>query len=317
MNNVLVTGANGFIGRAVCTHLAGDGHSVRALVRSRPDGLTGVEYVIGDFDDASILESALRGIDSVVHLAARAHQFKDGAQDALSAFRAVNRDAAVRFAAACLASGVRRFVFISSIGVNGSQTFDTPFSESSPVGPHAPYAVSKLEAEEQLLTLVSGTGMELVIIRPPLVYAGNAPGNFKRLLKLVSMGLPLPFKSVCNKRSMISLDNLADFIRVCVVHPKAANELFLISDGIDVSLPDILKKLGEGMSKKQKLLPVPVRFMMLGASLLGKKAMFEQLCGSLVIDASKSRRLLGWKAPEDTETALIKSGDSYRKSLDL
>ncbi|MEG2567549.1 MAG: NAD-dependent epimerase/dehydratase family protein [Acinetobacter sp.] len=143
MNRVLVTGANGFIGRAVCAHLADGGHPVRALVRSAPGRLAGVEYVTGDFDDASILESALKNIDCVIHLAARAHQLKSVGQDTLGAFRTVNRDAAVRFAAACLASGVKRFIFISSIGVNGSQTFGTPFSESSPVRPHAPYAVSK------------------------------------------------------------------------------------------------------------------------------------------------------------------------------
>ncbi|MDI3184334.1 NAD-dependent epimerase/dehydratase family protein [Pseudomonas paracarnis] len=317
MKKVLVTGANGFIGQAVCARLVHGGHSVRALVRSKPSGLAGVEYVAGDFGDPSLLEMALKNIDCVIHLAARVHQLNDVAKDPLAAFRAVNRDATINLARACLASGVKRFVFISSIGVNGAQTFDTPFNESSPAAPHAPYAVSKLEAEEQLTVLVGGTDMELVIIRPPLVYAGNAPGNFRRLLKLVSMGIPLPFGCVRNKRSMVSLNNLADFIGVCVVHPKAAHELFLISDGKDLSLPDILLRLGDGVLKKQKLLPVPVGFMMLAAGFLGKKAMLQQLCGSLVIDSSKSRRVLDWKAPEDTETALIKSGESYRKSLGL
>jgi nucleoside-diphosphate-sugar epimerase len=311
MTFTLVTGANGFIGRHLCSTLLTHNHEVRALVRSSQRPMPGVTYITGELTDQTVLSSALLNVDCVVHLAGRAHQLNDTSTSPLEDFRLVNRDATVAFAKQCIAAGVRRFIFISSIGVNGNETVGTPFTEASVPAPHAPYAVSKWEAEVELQKLFSDSPAELVIIRPPLVYAANAPGNFKRLLKLVSLGAPLPFGTVHNARSMISLENLTDIIRLCTVHPKAAGEVFLVSDGKDLSLPEILRCLAQGMVKPSRLVPVPVWLMMACAGVVGKKAMVNQLCGSLVVDSTKTRALLGWVPLESPEDALIAAGRDY------
>jgi nucleoside-diphosphate-sugar epimerase len=311
MTFTLVTGANGFIGRQLCSTLQTHNQQVRALVRSNHHPVPGVTYVTGELTDQAAVSSALLDVDCVIHLAGRAHQLNDTSASPLEDFRLVNRDATVALAKQCIAAGVRRFVFISSIGVNGSETIGSPFTEASVPAPHAPYAVSKWEAEVELQKLFSDSLTELVIIRPPLVYAAHAPGNFKRLLKLVSLGVPLPFGSVRNARSMISLHNLVDIIRLCTVHPQAAGEVFLVSDGKDLSLPEILDCLARGMSKRSRLLPVSVGLMMGFAGLAGKKSMVNQLCGSLVVDSTKARTLLGWVPSESSEDALIATGREY------
>lgn len=307
----LITGANGFIGRQLCSALQAHNQQVRALVRSSHRPIPGVAYLTGELTDQASLSPALVGVDCVIHLAGRAHQLNDASTSPLEDFRLVNRDATVAFAKQCIAAGVRRFVFISSIGVNGSETIGSPFTEASVPAPHAPYAVSKWEAEVELQKLFSSAPTELVIIRPPLVYAAHAPGNFRRLLKLVSLGAPLPFGSVRNARSMISLDNLIDIIRLCAIHPKAAGEVFLVSDGKDLSLPEILDCLAQGMSKPSRLVPVPVGLMVFCAGLAGKKSMMNQLCGSLVVDSTKTRTLLGWVPLENPNAALIAAGREY------
>lgn len=309
----LVTGANGFIGRHLCARLLEDGRDVRALVRSTTNPLPGAHYVIGELTDEAVLVEALTGVQCVVHLAGRAHQLNDTSASPLDDFRAINRDATVSFAKQCIAAGVRRFVFISSIGVNGAETLRAPITEMSDPAPHAPYAVSKWEAEVELQDLLRNSAMELVIIRPPLVYAAHAPGNFKRLLKLVSLGVPLPFGLVNNRRSMISLANLTDLIRLCMDHPKAAGELFVVSDGEDLSLPEILKHLGTGMSRRCSLLPVPVGLMTCAAAIVGKSSMVNQLCGSLVVNSAKSRTLLGWVPLQTPADALLEAGRAYVK----
>lgn len=310
--NILVTGATGFVGNALCSRLARDSNNVRALVRSDTYKWENVEVVVGALTDEATLASALSGIDCVVHLAGRAHQLSDDAADPLVAFRAVNRDATLLLAKCAKAAGVKRFVFISSIGVSGSSTTHAPFSESAPPAPHADYAISKLEAEEGLLPLMSDN-FEVVIIRPPLVYAAHAPGNFARLLKLVSLGVPVPFASLKNHRSMIALENLVDFIRLCTTHPAAANELFLISDAVAVSTPDIFRCLARGMNKRLIMFPFPLTAMKLGARLLRKEALYTQLCGSLVVDGGKAKALLGWEPVLTTEEALVNAGKCYKQ----
>ena len=308
---LLLTGATGFIGQAVTQRIVTDAkYSLTVAVRSTTAVFSDAVSVaqIADLTSETDWVTALSGVDVVVHLAARAHVLKETYNDPLVEFRRTNVEAALAFAKQALHAGVKRFVFISSIGVNGSRTLDFPFSELSLPDPHADYAISKFEAEQALLALLKDASMELVIIRPPLVYAGHAPGNFSRLLKLVASGIPLPFGSVRNQRSMVALENLADFIVLCADHPAAGNKLFLISDGVDFSISEIVKYLAEGMSKKVRLLTVPVSLMRLGAGIVGKQHVFEQLCGSLVIDSSKARNLLGWHPPLKADDALRKAG---------
>ncbi|WP_460137206.1 NAD-dependent epimerase/dehydratase family protein [Pseudomonas sp. S1_E04] len=310
--NILVTGATGFVGNALCSQLACGTNKVRALVRADHHKWESVEVVVGELDDEVALASALIEIDCVVHLAGRAHQLNDDATDPLAAFRAVNRDTTLLLAKCAKAAGVKRFVFISSIGVSGSSTTDVPFSENAIPAPHADYAISKLEAEEGLLPLRSDN-FEVVIIRPPLVYAAHAPGNFARLLKLVSLGIPMPFATLKNRRSMIALENLVDFIRLCTIHPAAANELFLISDNVEVSTSDIFRYLARGMDKRLIIFPFPLIIMKLGARLLRREALYIQLCGSLVVDCGKAKALLGWEPVISTEQALVNAGKLYKQ----
>lgn len=312
---ILVTGAKGFVGSAVLEQLqAYESISVTGVVRSLPveDHAQGIYHAIGDMGPDTNWSAALEGVDVVIHLAARAHILNDTDTDPLSAFRRTNVGAALALAKMAIEKGVKRFVFISSIGVNGNVTNGVPFSETSSPAPHADYATSKHEAEQALKQMTSGSGMELVIIRPPLVYAAHAPGNFRRLLKLVASGLPMPFAMVKNKRSLVALENLADFIITCARHPAAANEIFLISDGEDVSTAEMLRLLAQGMGKRQVLLPVPVPLLGGLAVAAGKKNLYTQLCGSLQVDSSKCRELLGWTPPVAASAGLIEAGRRYR-----
>ena len=315
--HVLVTGANGFVGSAVVrrlfksssTHVSG---AVRSVSHTEENL---IRYSsVGDIGRETVWTSALDKVDVVIHLAARAHVLSDSTTDPLREFRRVNLEGAVRLAEQAISSGVKRFVFISSIGVNGSITKGLAFTECSAPEPHAPYAQSKYEAEEALKEVISSSDMELVIIRPPLVFAANAPGNFLRLLKLVACGVPLPLGSVRNCRSMIALENLVDFIVTCTRHPAAANETFLISDNEDLSISEITRLLAKGMHKKNVLLPVPASLLRIGAKLIGKENLFTQLCCSLQIDSSKSRALLKWSAPVSAHTALVEAGESYQRA---
>ena len=313
MQKVLVTGASGFIGRAICGYLVSQSYYVRGLVRHSCDALPGVEYVEADLDRAKSLVSICGGIDCIVHLAGRAHILSEKTSHPLEYFRKTNCEATLKLAKQAIDSGVRRFIFISSIGVNGSQTFIEPFKESSVPYPHADYAVSKFEAEQGLQVLLSGTETEFVVIRPPLVYSGNAPGNFRRLLALVATGVPMPFASLSNLRSMIALENLVDFITLCMKHLAAANQLFLISDGIDISTPQIIRYLAEGMGRQPRLFSMPSKWLQWASVLIGKQAVYTQLCGSLAIDSSKAKWLLGWQAPVSPQEALLQAGLRYRE----
>lgn len=311
MSSILVTGANGFIGRAFCRHLVEQGHAVRALVRKVEAPVAGVEYVVADLESAQPLSLADLAVDCVVHLAGRAHVLDEPAEGALTRFRSANRNATLRLAERALEAGARRFVFVSSIGVNGAQSTQGPLREHSAAQPHADYALSKWEAEQSLHALLAERSMELVVVRPPMVYAANAPGNFARLLRLVSKGIPLPFANIDNRRSIVSLRNLEAFLLLCAVHPNAAGHTLFPSDGCDVSTSDIVTYLAEGMGKRLWLFPVPSGIARWLAVRLHREALFIQLYGSLQIDGGEAQRLLGWSGVQTAADGLRQAGREF------
>jgi nucleoside-diphosphate-sugar epimerase len=241
----------------------------------------------------------------VIHTAARAHIMKDEVPDPLAEYRKVNVDGTLNLARQAAEAGVRRFVFISSIKVNGEQTpVNQPFTAEDASAPEDAYGVSKMEAEQGLQALAAETGMEVVIIRPPLVYGPGVKGNFASMIKLVEKGLPLPLGAIHNKRSLVALDNLVGLIITCIDHPAAANQAFLAGDGEDRSTTELLQGVARAMGKPSRLVPVPAGLLMFGATVLGKKAMAQRLLGSLQVDISKARNLLGWQPPLSVEEGL-------------
>ncbi len=295
--SVLVTGATGFVGNALIKNLLLDDYHVVATIRSEQSILgLGIEAVsVGNISAKTDWSKALNDVDEVIHCAARAHILNDSVADPLAEFRQVNTAGTLNLARQATEAGVRRFVFISSIKVNGELTEGEPFSSDDKFIPTDPYGLSKYEAEQVLLTLAKETGMEVVIIRPVLVYGLGVKGNFASLLKWMKKGIPLPFGAIHNQRSFVALDNLVSFIIHCIDHPKAANEVFLISDGEDVSTTELLRKVAHAFGKKALLIPVPVSLMTLMAKLLGKGDVANRLFGSLQVDSSKAHGLLGWE----------------------
>ena len=298
---VFLTGATGFVGAALCGALRARGFTVRGAVRSLHSSVaaSSVEPVaVGNLDAATDWSSALAGVDCVIHCAARAHVMHETEADALAAYRSVNVDGSRRLAEQAVASGVRRLVYLSSIKVNGEQTaLGAPFLFSDAPAPEDPYGVSKWEAEQALWAVAANTGLEVVVVRPPLVYGPGAKGNLARLLKLVRSGVPLPLGAVHNQRSLIGLDNLACLLIRCVDHPAAAGQTLLASDGEDVSTSDLLRHMAAGLGRRARLLPVPVPMLRLAGRALGKQAEIDRLVGSLQIDSRHTRELLDWNPP--------------------
>jgi nucleoside-diphosphate-sugar epimerase len=313
--NVLVTGATGFVGQTLVRRLVlYEGHDVRCAIRKGRDGLEGAThvYVVGEVDASTDWQRALVDVDYVVHLTARVHVMRDHCYDPLMEFRRVNTDGTLNLARQAAAAGVRRFIFLSTIKVNGEAThYGCPFTPSDLPAPQDPYGISKHEAEVGLRAIAHETGMEVVIIRPTLVYGKGARGNFKSLIKLVARGLPLPLGSINNFRSFVGIDNLVDFIVTCLEHPAAANETFMVSDGEDISTPDLIRRMARAMNRPARLLPVPVWALQAGALFLGKGDAVQRLCGNLQVDISKSRTLLGWYPPISVNEGLRRavSGD--------
>ena len=304
---VLVTGASGFVGSELMRQLGAAGGfapvgGMRNPLSPPPRGHAVIACPeLGPLADWS---AALEGADAIVHCAARAHVLADGAADPLAEFMRANTEGTLRLAEQAASDGVQRFVFVSSIGVNGAETFGAPFTEADPAAPHSPYAVSKHLAEEGLRELAARTGMILTIVRPALVYGKGAPGNLRRLAKLVGRGLPLPFASVRNRRTLISAPNLASLLSVCLTHEKAAGETFLAGDAGDVSTADIVSNIARSIGRPARLLPFPPSLLAGGLRLAGQGAMAQQLFGSLQVDSSKARRLLDWTPPQSPDTAL-------------
>ena len=295
-SRLLVTGASGFVGRAVVQRAVGKGLALRVATRQVVSGWPGgVENAAGlELAPGTDWSDALAGITDVVHCAARVHVMHDTAADPLAEFRRVNTTATLDFARQAAAAGVRRLVFLSTIFVNGVETCATPYSAEDRAAPRSPYAVSKLEAEEGLRRIAEETGLELVIVRPPLVYGPGVRGNFARLMRALQRGIPLPLGAVTNRRSLVALDNLVDLILTCVRHPNATNQTFLVSDGEDLSTTELLRRTAKALGRPARLLPVPGAALRVAATALGKRELAQRLFGSLQVDIAKTRSLLGW-----------------------
>jgi nucleoside-diphosphate-sugar epimerase len=306
---ILVTGGTGFVGRAVVQRLVSVDKSQRVVVAVRRPGLPWFEGVVprqgGELSADSSWLDALEGVSAVVHCAARVHVMRDTVSDPLTEFRSVNVEGTLNLARQAAAAGVKRFLFVSSIKVNGELTQPGQFfsAEDKPA-PLDAYGISKMEAERGLLEVASKTGMEVVVIRPPLVYGHGAKGNFAAMLRFLRVGVPLPLGAINNRRSLVALDNLVDLIATCISHRAAAGNTFLVSDGEDVSTTDLLRRLGEAMGRPARLVPVPAVWLEYAARLLGKREVAKRICGSLQVDIGKTRRVLGWSPPLSLDEGL-------------
>ncbi|MCQ4306539.1 SDR family oxidoreductase [Pseudomonas stutzeri] len=304
---VLVTGATGFVGYAIlCKLLETSGVQVLAGVRDVSNNLPAgvVPIYIGDLRYSQRYES-LANVSVVVHCAAQTPMLGAHGSGALPDFETVNLEGTLNLARQAAEAGARRFIFLSSIKVNGERTKPGErYTAGDSPAPTDPYGVSKSKAERALSSLALSTGMEVVIIRPPLVYGPNVKGNFASMINLVKQGIPLPLGAIHNKRSLVSIDNLVDLIIRCIDHPAAANQVLLASDGVDLSTTELLRGLGAAMGKPARLIPVPACMLQFGATLLGKKAMAQRLLGSLQVDISKTCELLDWKPPYTVEEGL-------------
>jgi nucleoside-diphosphate-sugar epimerase len=312
---ILVTGGTGFVGAALLRQLLRDGVETATSVRGAvAAAIKDVQYhQVDGMTSITDWSVALEGVRSVVHCAARVHVMKDGANDPLKAYREVNVEGTLNLARQAAQTGVRRFVFVSSIKVNGESTLTgSAFSADQEPAPLDAYGLSKLEAEKGLWQLAAQTGMEVVIVRPPLVYGPGVKANFASMMRWVSRGVPLPLGRINNARSMVSLDNLVDLLVTCLKHPAAAGQTFLVSDGDDVSTTELLRRTARAMGKRALLLPVPAPLLEMVAALLGKQAMAQRLCGSLQVNIDKTRSILGWEPPLTLDQGLKKAFEGLK-----
>lgn len=314
---ILVTGANGFVGKPLCLALLAQGQAVRATVRGANKQVESCNTVaVGEINGQTDWTNALLGVKVVIHLAARVHVMEDSSIDALSEFRKVNVEGTLNLARQAIAAGVKRFIFISSIKVNGESTcFGHLYTAEDESAPIDSYGISKYEAEEALRQLAKETGLEIVIIRPPLVYGPGVKANFYSMMRWLEKGIPLPLGAIDNKRSFIALDNLVDLIVTCTTHPSAANQTFLAADGEDLSTTELLQRLGIALGRPAKLLSIPAWFLTVGAMLLGKKDMAQRLSHSLQVDISKTCKLLDWQPPVSVDDALKKTAADFLQKL--
>lgn len=296
---ILVTGANGFVGKALCAEIHARGMQVLGAIRHKSQLLNELKVIeVGEIDVRTNWENALIDCKVVIHLAARVHVMQETSQDPLTAFRQINVDGTLNLARQAIKAGVKRFIFVSSIKVNGEHTAPgKPFAAVDAPNPQDAYGLSKYESEKALLALGKETGLEVVIIRPPLVYGQGVKANFKSLIKLTQLNIPLPFGSVTNKRSLIYIANLIDFIILCVNHPSAANQTFLISDDEDVSTTQLIRYIKGSSGKIPLLISVPHGLLSFMFKLIGKSTLSHRLLGNLQVDITKAKTLLNWKPP--------------------
>ncbi len=315
-NKVLVTGTNGFVGQRLVSALLEQGayvncaqRSIKSNIKERPRCHN---FAVGDFTEKPVWDEALEGIDGIVHLAARVHVMHETANDPLAEFRKANVDVTLELANAAIRKGVKRFVYISTIKVNGEQTTKHAYSEDDKVNPLDPYARSKLEAERGLMALSRVSEMEIVIIRPVLVYGPGVKGNILRLLQLIKKGMPLPFRGVANQRSLLALDNLVDLIILCLKHPLAANQIFLAADGDDVSTERLVALCANSMQQKPRLFRVPkIARAALTSMSVRVRNLDQRLYGSLQVKISKAQRHLDWQPPKTVEQSIAETVNWY------
>lgn len=312
-STILVTGANGFVGNALCHELLRRNCCVKGALRVNnvlPE--PAIPVVTGEIDGSTDWSNAIDGIEVVFHLAARVHVMKDRESDPLAAFRAVNVEATLNLARQAVGAGVKRFVFVSSVKVNGEETAPgmqfTAFDDPAPLDP---YGQSKFEAELALKELAETTGLEVVIVRPPLIYGPGVRANFLRLMQLVKTGLPLPLGAIHNRRSMVSVDNLVDLLITCASHPAAPGQVFMASDDKDVSISELLRMLAKAMGKRSYLLSIPSGLIASLAALLGQSAVANRLLGSLQVDITHTKSTLHWQPPVSMEHTLKQTVADY------
>ena len=321
VKKILITGASGFIGRVLTKNLCEKNYIVHATVNNNFLYLESMANYIRseklrlfrsiNINNKTCWDEALKGVEVIIHLAGKAHILSKKHSNNYDEFYDVNVLGTEHLARMAASQGVKRFIFMSSIGVNGQETTYQPFNELLQPAPVADYAISKWEAEKRLKKIADESTMDVVILRPTLVYGADAPGNFGRLLHLVAKGIPLPLASIDNKRSFLSRDNLLDFIITCINHPKAGNETFIVSDGEDISTPVLIRYLAAGMGKSAYLWPVSVSLLKFGAYLLNRSSMCQQLCGSLQVDISKAKKLLNWIPPVSIDEGLRETAQLF------
>jgi len=305
MTKILTTGGSGFVGTSLLRAL--EGHDLVVLGRCKPR-VSLLPFYRFEFNDHSQCEGALQDVDIVIHCAARVHVMDDSSPDPLAAFREVNTFGTLNLARQAAAAGVKRFILLSSIKVNGESTLNgKPFKYDDAPKPEDAYGISKAEAEAGLKQIAADTGMEEVIIRPPPVYGPGVKANFAAMMKLAQKNLPLPLGAIHNKRSLVALDNLVDLIVTCIDHPNAANQTFLVSDDQDISTTELLKLMTRAAGKKPWLVPVPMGWLKLAGKLTGKQAVIDRLCGNLQVDISHTKQTLGWKPPLTVEEGIARS----------
>lgn len=310
-----LTGPSGFVGSALIRHLLAEpSRTVVAAFRHDPGAHDARVRIVttGDLSPISPLKRALDGVDSVVHLAARVHVMRDTASDPLAEFRRMNVETTLHLARQAAAAGVRRFVYVSSIKVNGESTAPgRPFRADDTPQPGDPYGISKHEAEQALRELSSATGMELVVVRPPLVYGPGVRANFRSMMGWLKRGIPLPFGAIDNRRSLVALDNLCDLLVTCTLHPAAAGQTFLAGDGEDVSTTQLLARLGQAMGHTARLVPLPPALLRTMFGALGKADISQRLFSSLQVDISATRNRLGWQPLISLDEGLRRAAGAF------
>lgn len=316
MNRILVTGASGFIGTALCKRLLSDGYKVTAALRRpvKPFLDEGIKTVnVGNIDAQTDWSDIVENVDAVIHLAARAHVISDHASDSIDAYRKVNVTGTAKLAQHAVLAGIKRFVYLSSVKVNGEENAiaykeqDRPFPEDA-------YGISKMEGEAQLKAIAGSSDMDFVIIRPPLVYGPGVKANFLTLMKLVDRKVPLPLARVSNRRSMIYLGNLVDCIYKCVIHPAAAGQTYMVSDDRDVTTPELIRLIAAALKTRSVLFPFPQLFLHAVGNLVGKGDAVKRLLGSLTVDISKIKRDLIWTPPFSVEFGLLKTAQWFKEN---
>jgi UDP-4-keto-D-QuiNAc 4-reductase len=311
--SVLITGATGFVGNRLAQRMVDEGFTVASALR-KPGQVAGV--VVGEINGETDWKEAVSGVDIVIHLAARVHVMHDLSVDPLAEYRKTNLEGTMQLARAAVEHGVKRFIYLSSIKVNGEIAgMDEPFTEAGPAQPQDAYALSKWEAEQALVDLSQKTRLEVVIVRPPLVYGPGVKGNFYKLLQVVAKQLPLPLGSVRNRRSLLALENLIDFIVLCAKHPKAANELFLLADEEALSTPELIRRIAAMMDKRTHLIRFPLTLLKAMAFMFRKQEIFSRVCESLVVDVSKAQELLGWSPPVSMEQELKRTIVAHNEAM--